>query len=172
MKVQWGIFAGSVFLLAGIWLCLAWQGVQLADEMQQREGRLQELKAQAAALQALQSEHNNLELYQLEVAGKRELAEKMLPGEMESAVLLDSIKKAADSSGMELRELVPGQPDMEDGVADMAVKVKLSGDYFSLLDFLRRVQNGTRLIHIDTMDLIQHQDLECQLGMKVFAEKV
>lgn len=171
MKWQWRIFLVSLGLIAITAVCLVWGSVLQAEELQQKEVKLQGLQTEIADLQRLQEEHGNLEEYQQEAERKKERAAKLLPDEMETAELLTIIKRNADASGMELQELMPGECEQGEELTQMRVNVSVSGDYFSLLEFLRRLQSSTRLVHVEEMDVQQKDSLECRLGLLVYAEK-
>lgn len=172
MPAGWKIFVLSGVCVAGIWLCMLVQSVSLTQDMQERQLRLQELQNISSELQDLQAEHGNLEAYQLEIANRKAMSARLLPEHMDTAELLNYLKQSADISGMKLVELVPGEAEQEKDMAVLPLRLKLSGDYFALLVYLRRLQTGSRFVQIESMELAQKDCLECQLGIRVFAEQI
>ena len=155
-------FAAASCLLLALWAAMMWQGA----------GGVQELEEQAA-LERLQAEHPDVEKYQMEVEKELKHVGALLPDDMETAVFLQEMKAAADRTGMVLCELAPEEAAEENGLLAMPVRVTLQGDYFSLVRFLRVVQNGSRLMQVAAMDVASKGDfLDCRLRFKIFSEKL
>ena len=86
---------------------------------------------------------------------------------------LQELKAASDRTGMVLCELVPEEAQEENGLFAMPVRVNLQGDYFSLVRFLRALQNGSRFMQVVAMDVASKGDfLDCRLQFKIFSEKL
>ena len=160
-------------LLLLCWAVLIWQGLGAVKELQAQEEYLLGLRQEYAALERLQREHPDVEKYQMEIEMEEKRVDALLPDEMQTAVFLQELKAAADRTGMLLCELVPEEAEEENGLLAMPVKVNLQGDYFSLVRFLRSLQNGSRLMQIVAMDVSSKGDfLACRLRLKIFSEKI
>lgn len=170
--MKWQVFAASFCLLLLCWAAMLWQGGGLVRHIAGQEDRLCELRGEYAMLEKLQQEHPDLEKYQMEVEREKERVTGLLPDDMLTAFFLHDIKSAADRAGMRLRELAPEEAEEEDGLSSLPVRANLTGDYFSFLRFLQSLQNGSRLVQVDSMDVAQKgETLECRLKFKIFAEK-
>ncbi len=166
-------FAAASCLLLVFWAVMLWQGAGALGELQEQEVQLHRLQEEQAALERLQAEHPDVEQYQLEVEKELKHVGALLPDDMETAVFLQELKAAADRTGMVLCELAPEEPAEENGLLAMPVRVNLQGDYFSLVRFLRAVQNGSRLMQVAAMDVASKGDfLDCRLRLKIFSEKL
>ena len=150
-----------------------WQGAGALGELEEQQLQLHRLQEEQAALERLQAEHPDVEKYQMEVEKELKHVGALLPDDMETAVFLQEMKAAADRTGMVLCELAPEEAAEENGLLAMPVRVTLQGDYFSLVRFLRVVQNGSRLMQVAAMDVASKGDfLDCRLRFKIFSEKL
>ena len=170
---KWRICAASLCLLIFFWVTVLWQGACFVRLLAEQEENLNELKNECAILERLQQEHPDVEGYQMEVEREKEQVAGLLPDDMQMAAFLQSIKAFSDSSGMRLHELYPEDAAEENGLYVMPVRANLTGDYFSFLHFLRKLQNGQRLVQVEAITVNQKGDvLDCRLKIKVFSEKV
>ena len=175
MMQQWKYrgFGAAACLLLVLWMVMLWQGAGVLGELREQEKHLHGLQEEQAALERLQAEHPDVEKYQLEVEMELKHVGELLPDDMQTAIFLQELKAAADRTGMRLCELVPEETEEEKGLLAMPVSVNLQGDYFSLVRFLRALQNGSRLVQIVAMDVSSKGDiLDCRLRFKIFSEKI
>ena len=156
-------FAAASCLLLALWAAMMWQGA----------GAVQELEEQEQSLHQMQEEQPDVEKYQLEVEMEKKRVAALLPDEVQTGVFLQELKAASDRTGMVLCELVPEEAQEENGLFAMPVRVNLQGDYFSLVRFLRALQNGSRFMQVVAMDVASKGDfLDCRLQFKIFSEKL
>ena len=175
MMQQWKYrgFGAAACLLLVLWMVMLWQGVGVLGELREQEKHLHGLQEEQAALERLQEEHPDVEKYQLEVEMEKKRVAALLPDEMQTGVFLQELKAASDRTGMVLCELVPEEAQEENGLFAMPVRVNLQGDYFSLVRFLRALQNGSRFMQVVAMDVASKGDfLDCRLQFKIFSEKL
>lgn len=172
MIMQWRIFILSALAVFMIVLTLIWQGIAMAEDVAQEKEELKNLQQLRSEVLQLQAEHPDLALYRLETATEKKRMEAMLPDTMALEPFISELQKIATLSSMQLLEISPGEPEEGEGAVRLPVSLKLSGDYFSLLDLLDRLQRGGRLVQVDAMELEQGERLECRLELGVFAEKL
>lgn len=166
-------FAAASCLLLALWAAMMWQGAGAVQELEEQEQSLHQMQEEYAALERLQEEHPDVEKYQLEVEMEKKRVAALLPDEMQTGVFLQELKAASDRTGMVLCELVPEEAQEENGLFAMPVRVNLQGDYFSLVRFLRALQNGSRFMQVVAMDVASKGDfLDCRLQLKIFSEKL
>ena len=165
-------FAAASCLLLALWAAMMWQGAGVVQELEEQEQSLHQVQEEYAALERLQAEHPDVEKYQMEVEKELKHVGALLPDDMETAVFLQEMKAAADRTGMVLCELAPEEAAEENGLLAMPVRVTLQGDYFSLVRFLRALQNGSRFMQVVAMDVASKGDfLDCRLQFKIFFRK-
>ena len=166
-------FAAASCLLLARWAARMWQGAGAVQELEEQEQSLHQMQEEYAALERLQEEHPDVEKYQLEVEMEKKRVAALLPDEMQTGGFLQELKAASDRTGMVLCELVPEEAQEENGLLAMPMRVNLQGDYFSLVRFLRALQNGSRFMQVVAMDVASKGDfLDCRLQFKIFSEKL
>ena len=166
-------FAAASCLLLALWAAMMWQGAGAVQELEEQEQSLHQMQEEYAALERLQGGHPDVEKYQLGVGMEKKRVAALLPDEMQTGVFLQELKAASDRTGMVLCELVPEEAQEENGLLAMPVRVNLQGDYFSLVRFLRALQNGSRFMQVVAMDVASKGDfLDCGLQFKIFSEKL
>ena len=107
MLRAWRIFIASTIFLAFLLGMGIWYGHQQLEAYQEQRQAIEKATTRVAALNQLQMDHTNLEVYQMEVAKQRQMAEKLLPRNIQMAELLAYVQQAARNSGLELQELMP-----------------------------------------------------------------
>ena len=79
MLRAWRIFMASTIFLAFLLGMGIWYGHQQMEAYQEQRQAIEKATTRVAALNQLQMDHTNLEVYQMEVAKQRQMAEKLLP---------------------------------------------------------------------------------------------
>ena len=158
MLRAWRIFIASTIFLAFLLGMGIWYGYQQLEAYQEQRQAIEKATTRVAALNQLQMEHANLEVYQMEVAKQRQMAEKLLPRNIQMAELLAYVQQTARNSGLVLQELMPMDSKPLGKLQIQPVKVRLQGDYFHLLDFLRQMDKGAPLVQIGNMELKQQPE--------------
>ena len=132
----------AVLLAAGFYLLL-WQpkSDEVAD-LEEQAATLQtqqaQLTGQIARLQAVRREAPDIE-------AQLAAAEAVIPRSAALPVFVRQMQQAADDSGVTLLSLSPGAPsavaDGPAGLATIGVTANVTGGYFQLVDFLRRLED-------------------------------
>lgn len=132
----------AVLLAAGFFLLL----------YQPKNDEVADLEEQAATLQAQQaqltSQISRLKQVRREapdIEAQLAAAEAVIPRSAALPVFVRQMQQAADDSGVTLLSLSPGAPsavaDGPDGLASISVSASVTGGYFQLVDFLRRLED-------------------------------
>lgn len=158
MLRAWRIFIASTISLAFLLGMGIWYGHQQLEAYQEQRQAIEKATTRVAALNQLQMDHTNLEVYQMEVVKQRQIAEKLLPRNIQMAELLAYVQQTARNSELELQELMPMDSKPLGKLQIQPVKVRLQGDYFHLLDFLRQLDKGAPLVQIGNMELKQQPE--------------
>lgn len=170
MLVKWRIFVVSAVCLGAMVLGVCFQALELREHYLDRQERLQEQGSRLSRLKELQEQHPDLERYQMEIEAQRKRTDQLLPDAMNMAGLLPQLQKNILKSGLELRELLPGEIARENGVSAQPLQVKVEGDYFGLLEFIRAMENGAPLCQVSAMELQQKGNvLSAKLQLNVFS---
>lgn len=113
--------------------------------LQNRINALRDVRAQAPSVEA-----------------RLAATEALLPADAALPATLRQLQLAADESGMVLSALSPGTPAAVDvegvppGVSQMSLSLSMTGSYFQVIDFLRRIGDPTitpRAILFDSISL-------------------
>lgn len=101
---------------------------QETERLEQRVARLKEVRANAPEVEA-------------EVVA----AESIVPRDIAMPALLRQMQLAADESGADLATINAARPvqvsDATPGLAEISITVQISGGYYQLVDFFRRVED-------------------------------
>jgi type IV pilus assembly protein PilO len=96
-----------------------------------------------------------------------------LPGSLEQGNFLVALDRLAVRSHLRILSVVPGKAAADEGRHCLPVKLQLTGNYFSLLHFLQGLQQGERLVVINSLTVKQGKDREdaltAELGLSIFS---
>lgn len=158
MPAKWKIFIASVICVLGLLLFASFQAVELGQYYKNQQNRLQAAQARFQVLQIFQEQHPDLEAYQMEIENQRKHVDQLLPDRIEASALMPRLQQYALKSGLELRELLPGEA-VNMGTRALPLQIRLAGNYFGLLDFIKSLENGTPYCQITAMELEQKDNL-------------
>ena len=118
--------------------------------------------------------HGDLAAYEKELSDREGRAEHVLPRELGQGGFLQDLQHKALQSQVKLQKVAPAEVRSVDGVQEMPVAIACSGSYFSVLDFLRRLQQSERLLAIHETRIEQQVQgnegtLQCQLVVTAYA---
>lgn len=165
--------AAFALMLVGFYL-LAWspQNVQLADLEQQRvaaEKNIDLAKSQLVMLSGIKNEAISAE------AELVKISTAMPPTPELPAFVLD-LQGIANDSGVELVSLNPTPPVSVGEYSTMQVALALNGSYTSTIDFLHRIEQATRAMKVNTIqlqtDATKYPNLDVMLQVQAFTMSV
>lgn len=160
----------SVVCAAGLLVFIGAQALELGQHYKSRQARLIEADARFQELEILQKQHPDLETYQMEIENQRRYVDQLLPDRIESSALMARLQQYALKSGLELRELLPGETAKNQAATTLPLQIRVAGDYFGLLDFIKSLENGTPYCRITAMELEQKNDiLTAMLQVNVYS---
>lgn len=115
------------------------------EELAEVEAEIEEALAQESSLEARIATLQEVRARAPEIEAALATAESIIPREQALPSALRQLQLAADDAGAELTAVTPGRPVETEGeiaeLAELTVNVVLSGSYFQLVDFLRRVED-------------------------------
>ncbi len=170
MYTSWRIFVVSLLLILVGMVAAIWFGGQQLGEYQEKKQAIEKATMKIAALQEIQLEHPQLEVYQMDMAKQRHRWEKFLPDRIQMAELLAYAQNSARNAGMELQELEPMASKAQGKLQVHPLNLRLQGDYFSLVTLLRQFDRGEYFVQIGAMDLEQKPEgLSSRLVLNFFS---
>lgn len=142
---------GAVVLVVVAWMFLVYRprGDEIAgieEEIAQAEDLESSLQAQVARLQELDEERPSVEaeLRQLTAA---------VPPDPELATLILTLHDEATRSGIDFLQFTPSPPTAGEDTSVISAGLNVSGSFFTVLDFLDRVEALDRIIVVDALEL-------------------
>ena len=166
------------FLPTTIFICLilliGWQ--QFIYEPARREilnleletRRLNELEREISNLKA---RHGNLSAFIEEKEFELDAARKFLPSTPAQDKFIDEIYRAAEFDRIQILSVQTGEIISAEKFQSQVVSVNLEADYISLLNFIRAILDGGRLISLERFSVQSAGDkfISCELDFKIFA---
>ena len=160
-----GIAAAAIFLVA-ILFVLRPQFSQISGlraEQAVELDKLEEAKLKLQRLDAIRQEATEIET-------KRIALSRRLPDEAELATLVVDLQKVANAAGLDFSAVEVETPVDQSGYTEIPFTLDLTGTFYSLVDYLYRLEKMTREIVIDgvTISSPEYPDLDIQLKAHVF----
>lgn len=133
----------AVVLVGVLFWFFAWK--PKSDEIDEIEAQQEAVEQQQVQLRQQIEELKQVRATAPEAEAAIVAAESVVPRDLALASALRQFQLAADESGVELVTVSPSRPeqvvDAQPGLARLGLSVTLSGSYFQLVDFLRRVED-------------------------------
>lgn len=130
----------------------------------------QRLQLQARELETLQARYGNLADFSEKVDERLILAREFLPASLDDEKFVDSLYKIAAGKKILINSVQVGEIS-EGDVQRQSVRVRLDAEYISLLNFVREILDGGRLVTLENFSLEGSGVLNCELEFYIFAVK-
>ena len=114
----------------------------------------------------LKARHENLSAFLEEKESQLDDANNFLPPSFAQEKFIDQIYQVADSRNVKIISVRAGEITSSENLQSQIITVKLSGDYISLLNFIREILDGGRLAALDKISV---ENSSCDLHFKIFA---
>lgn len=156
---------GAIFAVLLYWLHLP--ALAHIESMQQEillnEKNLQRLEVYRRSEQAKTS-------YRETLLKKERLLNKALPAGLDQSAFLTMLQQTALSKNIAISEVSPEKISVSGEIKILPVKLKLTGNYFSLLDFWRELYNQPRYFNLRQVVITAKDNkLECELLLVIYA---
>lgn len=165
------------FLLAVLGICataavLFWLLVYapVKAEISAMNLETQRLQMQTRELETLQARYGNLEDFAEKADERLTLAQDFLPTNVDDEKFVDGLYKIAAGKKILINSVQVGEIQ-GDEIQRQSVRVRLDADYISLLNFIREVLDGGRLVALESFSLEGSGILNCELEFFIFAVK-
>lgn len=135
----------------------------LAVEQKVEQGKLDEAILKLQRLDAIRQEAAQTE-------AKRILLSRRLPENAEQESLIIELNKLANAADIELASVDFGSVTQQSGYAEMPVTLAASGTFYSVVDFLYRLEKMTREVLVDDFSLSPsaYPDLQIDINARTF----
>lgn len=165
--VLWLGFGGTIALLA-IFLLLVHLPLERAAQEYRSEAT--EAAAEIVTVGNFQNAHLDRKAYLAELNKRQERARRAVPDSLEQGKFIVYVERLAQQSRIQLQQVSP-QSKREAGEKDgLSLHLRLQGGYFSLLRFMRGMQEGERLVVVNNLAVhAEGQQLVTDLAVNIFA---
>lgn len=144
MSRQIALVAGLVaVLLIVVFFLLLWrpQSERIAEIEAEREAAEQEQVELQARIDRLEEVRRDAPVYAADIVA----AESVVPRETAMPPAFRQLQTAADDAGVELLSISPDRPtpleEGPEGLAAIRISLEVNGEYFEIVDFLRRIED-------------------------------
>ena len=168
------LVAAAVLLLTAGWWFFFHTPMQAATERWQAEAM--KSHAQLIDVQNYKNDSGNLAARQAEQKKRHAFLAKALPDTLEQGAFLSGVERLALADHLVLLGVKPGEAlHRDDGLQELPVTVTASGDYFSLLEFLKELdaqKAGGRFVLVRGLSIQAGktgEPLTATLSLSVFA---
>ncbi|ORT99567.1 hypothetical protein D081_1717 [Anaerovibrio sp. JC8] len=160
------IFALSILLLLfNIFVLFP----RTAMEIEKEQGDLEKLGRQVDEINSFQGIHGDMEVYLANLSREYNRMEGLLPGDESIAGVVGELQTQAEASRLELILLKPGKKISHDKYGERDIELGVRGEYFSIMDFLQALQQGTRFNKTNSISIkYSPQGLECHINISIF----
>jgi Tfp pilus assembly protein PilO len=130
--------------------------------------RLREVEREILELKA---RHEDLAAFIEEKELQLDDARNFLPPTLAQEKFIDELYRTADSVNVRIISIRTGEVNSSGEIQSQDVNVKLDADYISLMNFIREILDGGRLINLEKifMEKSSGKILSCELSFKIFA---
>lgn len=158
------VICAAIFFVWHQFFYTAIQREILSAELETR--RLREVERELAELR---TRHKSLAALAAVKESELDAARKFLPATLAQDSFVEDLYRAADFCRVSLSAVAAGEVISADDFQAQFVTVKLEANYISLLNFLREILDGGRLVSLEKFSVTGSKVLECELTFKIFA---
>lgn len=172
-RVMFVAFGAAVLLLL-LWFLLLWgpQGGELQDARERHTAAESENDALELRLARLRSAQEQAP----ELMANLDDLRRAVPDDPQLAEFILDANEAASDAGVDFISIAPGLPELVAPLPPtIALSISVRGEYFSVLDYLDRVDDLPRIVVVDSLGLIPgesetgQEELTVQITARMFA---
>ena len=165
----WLILYGVMLLAVGMMLASL---VLFPQESRIRdlERELASERQKVAVVESFMLAHTDPEQYLREMQQSQAKNELLLPGNLDVSKFIGQLEKDTHASHVRLVSVKPAAAIEKAGYREMPVEIMVEGSFYSLMSFLKRLEDGDRFCS-PTAFLIQPKQnlLSAKLNLQIFA---
>lgn len=137
------------------------------------QAAVDQLAGQVKSMQEFQASQPDGEKYSRELTKTYERVQQQLPADQAMGAFFQEIEEYAALSQLDIMGIKPTAPSQTgregSGSGELQIDLKLRGEYFSLLKFMKSLQQAHRFNRLNRFSLkYSPQGLECQINVSIF----
>lgn len=118
----------------------------LRGDIQKNEAELTQAQQRLASYQTFAEQNKNYSAFVAAQDARLAEAKKAMPDTVAVPVLVQEYADLSKTSGIQFQSVEPptGKLKQNSGAYEIPLNITISGNYYKMVDFLQRVENGTR----------------------------
>lgn len=157
-----GILGAASFYVFFVLLPMREEAFALRHTLAAKRAQLQEIRSFLNA-------HVDMAGYEKEARGRLAVLESKVPDELLLDVLVESVEAAAKEAGVALVEIKPSEETPYADYAEVPLRIKFRGDYWSALSFSKQLAQLNRFLHTKSFSLkAEENGLLCKMECNIF----
>jgi type IV pilus assembly protein PilO len=164
MPVRIAIFAGTVILLAGLFVWFVY--IPTTEEIGKTQEQIAALEQKLNKAKVMVKRLQQFEAEWVEVDTQFKEALKLLPNTKEIPSLLKGITQLGSDSQLEFRLFSPQKERAQDFYVEIPVSIEVSGSYHNVAVFFDKVGSMERIINILNVSMNPSQPRSTTLNTK------
>ena len=168
------IFLAAVLITCAMVAILYWQLIYLPvqAEVSRLNAETKQIELAELEVKNLQERYGDLEKFVELTEERLAQMQEYLPAEMQAEKFVAQLYNAAEDKKILINSVQLGEVSEKNSVQTQTVKIQLSSDYISLLNFIREILDGERLASFEDFSIAREDDtniLNCELEFVIFA---
>ena len=145
--------------------------VPLQSEIFEMQIETKRLQAVEKSLKSFQRQHENLSEFMELTEDRLTVSKKLLPEKLETENFVSEVYKSAGENSVNLILLQVGEVVAEEKFQRQSVKIKIAGDYVSILNFMRSIYDGERFAKLEniSMEKSDKNFIACEMEFFIFS---
>lgn len=140
-------------------------------ERKAAQAMLEEVWSKKLAAQEYQSTHENYEKYEKEVLSRHQLMQDKIPEKLMTGKFISELQRIAGQGEAQLLSIIPGKVEQLGHGSSQSVELTVKGDFFTILSFVRGLEDCKLFIHVDSLSLKGDGHLvECHMGLRIYSD--
>ena len=134
-----------------------------------------QIEATELELKNLQERYGDLKKFFQLTQERLAQMQEYLPAEMQAEKFVAQLYNAAEDKKILINSVQLGEVSEKNSVQTQTVKIQLSSDYISLLNFIREILDGERLTSFESFSIAREGEsniLNCELEFLIFSADI
>lgn len=153
---------------------LYWQLIYLPvqAEISRLNAETKQIELAELELKNLQERYGDLEKFVELTEDRLAQMQEYFPAEMQAEKFVAQLYSVAEDKKILINSVQLGEVSEKNSVQTQTVKIRLSSDYISLLNFIREILDGERLASFENFSIAREDDgniLNCELEFVIFS---
>lgn len=163
------IICGGIFLISTL---LYFVFIPIQGKILEMETETKNFQAVEKNLRELQRRHENFEEFAESIEENLNELKKSLPEKSSQEKFSAEIYQAAEKNKIAVTLLQVGEIISEENFQKQSVKIKLEGNYISILNFLRDIYDGERFAKLENISLESSKEnfITCDAEFFIFSQ--